>query len=611
MSTPLDYFKLQSDASERDVKRAYAKKLRSIRPDDDPVGFQQLHAMYQQALAWARRNLQLNPMPTAQSAIPDRPTAPVPANVPHHAPTAAVTPAPTATFAPVPPDASPAPFNPLGFLHALSQRITELDADTLQDWLKQQPELWSLDNKRIAGQFLLSQLFQDPQPIAAANFDVVLQFFGFDQVASGADPARLRWLRTEMAEQHQALLQARQHAALGAPGYVSPDGRLISPWGSGHAQSDPDRFFDWLCIEAPGLRLEELTTHIRVGLLQLPRPVKGRCARQVVERLLQDQPALPANCTNLVLQLLLPYAGNVAAQPALRELPARLQIKWLLLPGNTISLHAKTQPQGRSRSHWITSYLLRCARLPFAWWRILLLCLLPGWPTAMGGFLRRLSDDQPTRLNETFDADTVDFWITATARQRLSIPRMAVGAVRCAVLLLFGGLVGLCSKLLSGTNPWGMLLLALLVSGAWLAYLIYILTYLWQRTPEAPPKPYAWARFLFIPAMIALGLAIYFASGNIVATQVVLVPLTLLAFQRYQARSQTPIRLTSFSGRFRLLSFYLGLALLTQILALPPLSACTALLLWGIDAYPRDHRPSLKRDGKTKRQTTSQPSRGQ
>ncbi len=38
-------------ASERDVKRAYARRLKSCRPDRDPEGFRQLHNAYQAALA--------------------------------------------------------------------------------------------------------------------------------------------------------------------------------------------------------------------------------------------------------------------------------------------------------------------------------------------------------------------------------------------------------------------------------------------------------------------------------------------------------------------------------------------------------------------------------
>jgi len=37
-------------ATERDVKRAYAKRLKTCRPDQDPEGFRKLHDAYQAAL---------------------------------------------------------------------------------------------------------------------------------------------------------------------------------------------------------------------------------------------------------------------------------------------------------------------------------------------------------------------------------------------------------------------------------------------------------------------------------------------------------------------------------------------------------------------------------
>lgn len=37
----------------RAIKRAYALRLKTTRPDDDPVAFQQLDGTYRAALAWA------------------------------------------------------------------------------------------------------------------------------------------------------------------------------------------------------------------------------------------------------------------------------------------------------------------------------------------------------------------------------------------------------------------------------------------------------------------------------------------------------------------------------------------------------------------------------
>ena len=46
---------LGTDADERAIKRAYAARLRTTRPDEDPEGFQRLNEAYQAALHWARQ----------------------------------------------------------------------------------------------------------------------------------------------------------------------------------------------------------------------------------------------------------------------------------------------------------------------------------------------------------------------------------------------------------------------------------------------------------------------------------------------------------------------------------------------------------------------------
>ncbi|MGN6151067.1 MAG: J domain-containing protein, partial [Lysobacteraceae bacterium] len=56
MPTAFHLLGLAPDADERAIKRAYAARLKTVRPDEDPEGFQRLNEAYQAALAWRQRH---------------------------------------------------------------------------------------------------------------------------------------------------------------------------------------------------------------------------------------------------------------------------------------------------------------------------------------------------------------------------------------------------------------------------------------------------------------------------------------------------------------------------------------------------------------------------
>ena len=214
----LEALGLDSDADARAVKRAYARCLKTTRPDADPEGFQRLHAAYQAALAAVQEHA---PRPALE-----------PPAVEHRSPT------PTPSSAPSPPgepvsttetrgrpdgDAhSPADtqldhyveaFDADAFLAGCIAQLVHGEPDDVRRWLEAQPALWSLQLKSQLGYWVLNQLHERSPPVPEDNFDALLDFFDLDHVLSGVDPDAVMHLRTRLGFRRD--LQPGRERALG------------------------------------------------------------------------------------------------------------------------------------------------------------------------------------------------------------------------------------------------------------------------------------------------------------------------------------------------------------------------------------------------------------
>lgn len=225
------------DADERAIKRAYATKLRTTRPDEDPEGFQRLNEAYQTALEILRHRL-------AQEAF----TAPQgDADSEHGAPAepAAVdaTAADTTAAEALPKDADrdesaqvapgaidddaedAADTEPQGERITLDQFLDEClgaagdgDPRVLEDWLRAQPVLWSLEHKAMIGHWLLRLMDARQPPMPERNFDILAEFFGYNDLHAGYDPLALQRLREHLNKEwgKESFELSRQEAAKSA-----------------------------------------------------------------------------------------------------------------------------------------------------------------------------------------------------------------------------------------------------------------------------------------------------------------------------------------------------------------------------------------------------------
>ncbi|MEQ1512452.1 MAG: hypothetical protein ABL934_07210 [Lysobacteraceae bacterium] len=227
MSRVLRELGLGPDADERAVKRAYAARLKTTRPDTDPEGFQRLNATYQAALAWvqSRSNDAATPLSIASAA--DTQADVSEDEVPLGAITQVLSADALFAMLESPPDdtgdgvdgrtfdvtdsdatesdrssgllsADTVDFDPGAFFDDCVAVAAHGRDGELLDWLNAQPVLWSLRHKAQIAQWLMSYLHEHRPAIEARRFDVLAEFFGLLDLHSGYDAYTMQRLRHRM-----------------------------------------------------------------------------------------------------------------------------------------------------------------------------------------------------------------------------------------------------------------------------------------------------------------------------------------------------------------------------------------------------------------------------
>ncbi len=239
MNHALHALGLGSDADERAIKRAYAAKLKTTRPDSDPEGFQALNAAYQAALEWVRSQALEDlsqviaapavpadalPGPTrSQQASSQQDSSPDLGEndsiVDHHDRDDTDVHAPAgnedgSAFAEVEAPSDTIRFDLDAFFESCVALAVRSRDGELLGWLNAQPILWSLEHKTPIAHWLLRHLNEIRPPIEARRFDVLADFFGLLDLNSGYDAYVIHRLRHRLhlawevqTEQLRALAQ--------------------------------------------------------------------------------------------------------------------------------------------------------------------------------------------------------------------------------------------------------------------------------------------------------------------------------------------------------------------------------------------------------------------
>lgn len=569
MNSSLDWFGLGSDADERALKRAYAQKLKTTRPDVDPAGFQELHTHYQAALAWLQHQASIAPREAsallAESSESEAPPA-----------TSQLVLAPFSADRPIEPQRTPprplpstTQFDMDVFTADYFDQAIHRDPVHLQAWLDGREELWSLHLKQQVGRTLLQRLFRDPPPIGTDSLDVTLSFFGMDHALTGIDPLHMQQLRDAMQERNTLVRR------------VKP---VIHPWGANRRRLDSATFLAWFVqqVEMGENELQAATLYVQPALLSLA--AREHAAAQVLDHLLQHKPPLPQDCTGLLFQRF--NLGQLTQQRQLQagELVAHLHMRWLMEPrqANQLALQVKEPNQKRGEPAEAQRYLA-ILRRPLSWWLLLLGTLETGLFHSLGLFAWRLSGGVPERLDDFFPPRMTRFCIAVANRSHMSWPRVIVGAVRCGIALTLCATIQAITVYTDALSPesrWLPMIIGSVILVCWLYWMGFTALRLWQQRPEQPVQPWPLQRLSLIPAMAVSGVVLAYAFEQIVAAQCILLTATMLAHQRYLARNPQS---KGAQRRPAVGAVYLFGLLTLFTFQIPLVSAGFALFYWTLD----------------------------
>ncbi|MBD8880367.1 J domain-containing protein [Rhodanobacter sp. 7MK24] len=418
-----------ADADAATIKRAYARLLRTTRPDDDAAAFQRLNTAYQTAIAQlGKRVAQPSSASPSQTPASAKPCDPVRLEM-HKPPQAAPRPAessaleilnPPALFFSNPqsnsaqktrdisPHLTPDPSTPSSVdfdaLHrALAMIAIKGDADTVRSWLDAQPELWSLPVKQAFARTLLARLKQVPIPMPSSCFDTLLDYFQLNDVSAIPDKSA----QTKLVDLLRSLYSPITKYKNFLDQWVDPSHELdeqsyLQQLRETCSSGDSDRLHAWLAVTGlawPNLKRKSISEATLNLVRHTPMP---RACFEVLREHFQ----WPADVLD-------DHEQNTSRRIAENHL------HWLLLPTNEYALTRITKspyenPPDIQRMRSIRKTLSR-----FAWWEIALHCIEFKGPKRIADFIYsicfecKLECTQP--LSNFFNPKAIRFWPKAAS----------------------------------------------------------------------------------------------------------------------------------------------------------------------------------------------------
>ncbi|GGA37106.1 J domain-containing protein [Dyella nitratireducens] len=575
---------IPADADATTIKRAYARLLRTTRPDEDAAAFQRLNTAYQLALSQAG-NRSTAPAATSAVVAPARepvstsaPTASAhPIAAPPQPPKPSI-PAPLEVLKPSTPSAPAPGTRPLETLRR-SETSKPVPAPSPLEVLKPSapptaPAPRSLETLRPSGT-------AKPTP-APAPLEVL------KPAAHNTKPAtrQVEVLRPP-APKPAPQINAKQLAE-----------RVIRE--ASHAEN-PQTLSHWLdrCPELWSFQVKQA-----IGQLMLQHLLR------------EPQPMASANLDVLLRFFDLDHVLSGVNPVTLEQLRNKQAMHWEVL-NDQASLARRARIFQNGRPH--TLRVRECINLlkqPPRWRPTFVTALTRDKPLHLARLVYTLCNGNIEQLPSVIDREHARFWFRAAGASGIHRERIAINAIRAFTIALACamGITALTTllSLQNGDSPshiWGggSRVFFALFGGILLIWAIFVGAALidqWQGQPETTASRKPWLRRLFIPVLSALGLGLDYLGGAPIAASVIVWSLMILSVRRLTHRQPKRPKKPAFNFSPRAIAYLLlvgavGVGNLVQQIpggafdGIPLLGVVSGvtLLVWGIDMWR--HRAHL------------------
>lgn len=223
MPHPLAEFDLEANADERAVKRAYAKRLKVTRPDEDAAAFQALNEAYQMALAYIRwRDAQDEDEDEDEGGEPEEGAeaqeaeAQTPADAPMPESGPVVAPPPDPAQSPEVITVDPADITlletPQEYIFSVVEFVAQMrsgghyaNPDRFRAWIRERMRDWPITAKPAFAHAIIVHVLENSLHLHPDIYDVLIEELGLNDVSNRfIDPLEIAHYRDELARRYES-----------------------------------------------------------------------------------------------------------------------------------------------------------------------------------------------------------------------------------------------------------------------------------------------------------------------------------------------------------------------------------------------------------------------